>query len=242
MQVIGSGFGRTGTRSTKDALEILGFGPCYHMEEVIKRPRHARAWLDRAEGRPVDWHELFTGWGSTVDFPASVVWTELLEAFPGAKVLHTVRDPDEWWESTIETIATSGERVDPWLRRTVAAVDTPFRLNELLVWEGVFDGRISDRAHALSVYEAWNDHVVETVPVEQLLVFDVRDGWPPLCDFLGVPVPDVPYPRRNDRAEMRRVLRALELGSRAVRVGALAAPVGAAVAISRRRARHRDRR
>jgi hypothetical protein len=237
VQVIGSGFGRTGTRSTKDALELLGFGPCYHMEEVIKRPRHARAWLDRAEGRDVDWRALFSGWGSTVDFPASVVWEELLEVFPDAKVVHTVRDPQDWWESTVETIATSGERVDPWLRRLVPAVDTPFRLNELLVWDGVFDGRIHDRDHAIAVYEAWTDHVVRTVPADRLLVFDVADGWAPLCDFLGVPVPDVPYPRRNDRAEMRRVLRALEFGSRAWRLGALAAPVGIAVAVSRRRAR-----
>ena len=237
MQVIGSGFGRTGTRSTKDALEVLGFGPCYHMEEVIKRPRHARAWLDRAEGRPVDWRELFDGWGSTVDFPASVVWEELLEAFPDAKVLHTVRDPHDWWESTVATIATSGERVDPWLRRTVPAVDTPFRLNELLVWDGVFDGRIHDRDHAVSVFEAWTAHVVDTVPADRLLVFDVSDGWEPLCEFLGVPVPGVPYPRRNDRAEMRRVLRALEVGSRAVRVAAIAAPLTAGVAISRRWAR-----
>lgn len=237
MQVIGSGFGRTGTRSTKDALEVLGFGPCYHMEEVIKRPRHARAWLDRAEGRPVDWRELFDGWGSTVDFPASVVWEELLDAFPDAKVLHTVRDPHDWWESTIETIATSGERVDPWLRRTVPAVDTPFRLNELLVWDGVFDGRIHDRDHAVSVFEQWTAHVVDTVPADRLLVFDVSDGWEPLCEFLGVPVPDVPYPRRNDRAEMRRVLRALEVGSRAVRVAAIAAPLTAGVALSRRWAR-----
>jgi hypothetical protein len=237
VQVIGSGFGRTGTRSTKDALELLGFGPCYHMEEVIKRPRHARAWLDRAEGRDVDWRALFSGWGSTVDFPASVVWEELLEVFPDAKVVHTVRDPQDWWESTVETIATSGERVDPWLRRLVPAVDTPFRLNELLVWDGVFDGRIHDRDHAIAVYEAWTDHVVRTVPADRLLVFDVADGWAPLCGFLGVPVPDVPYPRRNDRAEMRRVLRTLELGSRAWRLGALAAPVGIAVAISRRRAR-----
>jgi hypothetical protein len=239
VQIIGSGFGRTGTRSTKDALELLGFGPCYHMEEVIKRPRHARAWLDRAEGRPVDWHELFAGWGSTVDFPASVVWEELLEAFPDAKVLHTVRDPDEWWESTVETIATTGERVDPWLRRLVPAVDTPFRLNELLVWDGVFGGRIHDRRHAMAVFEAWTAHVVDTVPADRLLVFDVRDGWAPLCAFLDVPVPDVPYPRRNDRAEMRRVLRALELGSRAVRVGATVAPIAAAAAVSRRRARRR---
>ena len=208
VQVIGSGFGRTGTRSTKDALEILGFGPCYHMEEVIKRPRHATAWLARGRGESVDRRELFAGWGAAVDFPASVVWEELLEAFPDAKVLHTVRDPQDWWESTIETIATSGDRVDPWLRRSVPAVDTPFRLNELLVWEGVFDGRIHDRAHAVAAYEAWTEHVVATVPADRLLVFDVSDGWEPLCEFLGVPVPDVPYPRRNDRAEMRRVLRA----------------------------------
>jgi len=116
-------------------------------------------------------------------------------------------------------------------------VDRPFRLTELLVWEGIFEGRIDDRQHAISVYEAWTERVVATVPADRLLVFDVRDGWEPLCEFLEVPVPDVPYPRRNDRAEMRRVLKALEVGSRAVRVGTMAAPLAAGVALSRRRAR-----
>jgi hypothetical protein len=215
IRVIGSGFGRTGTMSTKHALERIGFGPCYHMEEVMKRPSHARVWLDVAEGRPVDWHRLFDGYGSAVDFPASVVWEELLEAFPDAKVLHTVRPADRWYESTVETIGRAHDHVVPWMRR-IPVVERPFRMSDQLVWGRLFDGRLHDRAHAIDVYERWTDHVRSTVPPDRLLVFDVADGWEPLCDFLGVPVPDEPFPRVNDRATMLLRLRALRAAGYAI--------------------------
>jgi hypothetical protein len=168
-----------------------------------------------AEGRPVDWHRLFDGYGSAVDFPASVVWEELLEAFPDAKVLHTVRPADRWYESTVETIGRAHDHVVPWMRR-IPVVERPFRMSDQLVWGRLFDGRLHDRAHAIDVYERWTDHVRSTVPPDRLLVFDVADGWEPLCDFLGVPVPDEPFPRVNDRATMLLRLRALRAAGYAI--------------------------
>ena len=233
MQVIGSGFGRTGTMSTKHALEQLGFGPCYHMEEVFRRPSHARRWVDVAEGRTVDWRSLFAGYGATVDFPASVVWEDILAAFPDAKVLHTVRDADAWYDSTATTIARAHEYIAGWMRR-IPFVDRPFRVSKLMVWDGLFDGRFDDRDHAIGVYRAWTDHVRATVPADRLLVFDVAEGWEPLCRFLDVPVPDTPYPRVNDRAEMMRRLRAARVAGYALPLAA-ASGVAATVRAQRRR-------
>ena len=223
MQVIGSGFGRTGTLSMKQALEELGFGPCYHMDEVFKRPSHARSWERVARGQLVDWEALFAGFGSAVDFPASVVWEELLDTFPDAKVIHTVRDPDRWYDSTVETIGRSYEFLPRWLGY-VPPVARLFETPKVFVWERLFDGRLDDRAHAIAVYEAWTRRVVEVVPPEQLLVFDVAEGWEPLCRFLDVPVPDRPFPRVNDRRTMLRRLRALQAAGWVV-PGAAAASV-----------------
>lgn len=230
MRVIGSGFGRTGTLSTKRALQMLGFGPCYHMEEVIRRPSHVRAWLDVAQGRDVDWHRLFQGFDSTVDFPASAVWEQLLEAYPEAKVVHTVRDPQRWYDSTAETIARSPTLVPRWFRSMIPPLDRFLRVSELLIWQQLFEGRFDDRGRALWIYEDWTAHVRASVPTEQLLVFDVADGWGPLCTFLDVPVPDRPFPRVNDRKTMLRRFTAIRVVSRAL--PAVAAAVAARVLVA----------
>lgn len=218
MKVIGSGFGRTGTLSLKHALEELGFGPCYHMEEVLKNPAHVAVWHDASFGRPVDWPALFAPYGSAVDFPASVVYRDLLTVFPDAKVVHTVRDPDRWYESTLETIYQATTIAPEWMRRSVPAVRRWTEMVDRLVWDGIFEGRFEDRAFAIERYDAWTAEVVATVPAERLLVFEVSDGWGPLCDFLGVLQPDRGFPRVNDRDVMQRRFRVARTVTRAVPV------------------------
>jgi Sulfotransferase domain len=95
MRVIGAGFGRTGTLSLKRALEDLGFGPTYHMQEVMRRPSHIGRWLRYARSGEVDWDELFSGFRSAVDYPVSCVWEELASHYPDAKVVLSVRDPQQ---------------------------------------------------------------------------------------------------------------------------------------------------
>ena len=202
MEVIGTGFGRTGTLSTKRALELLGFGPCHHMREAMQHPAQFRHLAAHVRGEPVDWRRAFAGYRSQVDFPGAVIWRELLDAFPDAKVLHTVRDPDRWYDSTLETIYQARTMVAPWVRRTVPLVDRYFQVNDAMIWDGLFEGAFEDRARAIGIYEARTQEVVAAVPADRLLVFDVRDGWEPLCAFLGVAVPDGPFPRVNSRDEI----------------------------------------
>lgn len=199
LHVIGAGFGRTGTYSLKIALEQLGFGPAYHMSEVFEHPEDIPVWQAAGEGKPVDWERLFEGYQSAVDWPASAFYRELMDLYPEAKVILTVRDGERWHESGLNTIFP-GDRHDS------EEGDSPERrahrqMVQTIMWDGIFDGRARDREHAVEVFNRHIRTVREQVPPDRLLVFDVKEGWEPLCAFLGVPVPQgEEFPRLNDTA------------------------------------------
>jgi hypothetical protein len=191
LSVIGAGYGRTGTLSLKLALEQLGFGPCYHMMEVFKDPQAPGLWEAAAAGRP-DWETIFERYRSTVDWPNATFYKELADAYPEAKVVLTVRDPNDWYASTQATIFKND--IDP-------ATDNPFlRMVGKVIYD-LFDRRMHDKDHVISVYEAHNARVQAVIPAERLLVYQVTEGWAPLCDFLGVPVPTGPMPKVNARED-----------------------------------------
>ena len=113
LKIIGAGFGRTGTLSLKVALEELGFSPCYHMIEVFERPADIAVWEAAALGKPIDWKALFAGYQATVDWPACIFYKELMQVYPDAKVLLTVRNPENWYESANSTIFQMRSRPSP---------------------------------------------------------------------------------------------------------------------------------
>ncbi len=194
LQVIGAGLGRTGTMSLKVALEALGIGRCYHMIEIFGNPGFAGYWERIGRGEAVDWDEVFKGYGATVDWPSCNYYRQLADYYPQAKVILTVRDPDQWFESTQNTIFKDLETIaaDPnnsWSRM----------VSRIIV--AMFGGRIHDRAHAIAVYKQHNETVQRTIPKERLLVYEAGQGWEPLCRFLGVPVPQMPYPKTNTTDE-----------------------------------------
>jgi len=203
--VIGAGMGRTGTASLKRALEQLGLGPCHHMEEVIRHPREVPVWEAAGRGEKVDWAALMKPWRSAVDFPAAFYYRELLATFPRAKVILSVRDPDGWYESTRKTIVPTLTKFP--LRIVMSRlpyVSGPIRvMRPTALYRDLFQ-RFDDRERAKQIFLEWNETVKRVVPSDRLLVFEAKDGWTPLCDFLGVPVPDTPFPRINDTAEFQR--------------------------------------
>jgi hypothetical protein len=209
LRVIGAGMGRTGTTSLKYALERLGFAPCHHMKEVVEHPEEVPTWQAAARGEEVDWVRFLSGWGAAVDFPSALYYRELMQAFPDAKVILSVRDPDSWYESMRQTIVPALMRfpnrlILPLLPR----IGGPHRVMSNTHLHRDLLARFDDREHAKKVFVDWNEEVKRTVPSERLLVFEPKDGWQPLCDFLGVSVPDEPFPRLNDTAEFRRFVRA----------------------------------
>lgn len=193
LKVIGAGLGRTGTLSLKLALERLGLGPCYHMMEVFARPEAPELWCEAADGRP-DWERIFDGYNSTVDWPSASFYRQLADAYPDAKVILTERDPEAWFASTQATIFNfppqQGEP-NPWQRMVAKVIG------------GMFDGRMREREHVISVYERHNAEVRASIPAERLLIYYAEQGWAPLCDFLGLPVPDEPMPHLNSTEEFR---------------------------------------
>lgn len=182
LDVIGAGFGRTGTLSLELALERLGFERCYHMVEVFRHPEHMEVWSAAHRRESVDWETLFDGYRAAVDWPSCNLWREQMQAFPQAKVILSTRDPESWYDSLCNTILPS--------TRKAAAADDPLRrrfgewANEI-IWKRVFDGRIDDREHTIEVYRAHVDRVRAEVPADRLLVFEAGQGRAPLCEFLA---------------------------------------------------------
>ncbi|HEX3809157.1 MAG TPA: sulfotransferase [Rhizomicrobium sp.] len=201
LKVIGAGFGRTGTMSLKLALEQLGFVPCYHMMEVFSHPGHAERWEAIARGAPADWHEFLSDYEAAVDWPASHFYRELAAAFPDAKVILTERDPEKWYASISQTIFES-------IMRNPDNVELPperraqAKMGKYLIGEQTFANNL-EKTHVLDVYRRHNEEVKRVIPRERLLVYDAPQGWAPLCEFLGVPVPQAPYPRTNSTDEFR---------------------------------------
>jgi Sulfotransferase domain len=206
MKVIGAGLPRTGTLTQKLALEQLGVGPCYHWVDVLADlDREVGLW-NRALDGGAPWAEVFDGYDSTVDWPGGYFYGELIEAYPEAKVLLSVREGRAWEPSFRETIWAMcfGESLMPLLSRARAEVDPRWRrylaLVDRMFWgaQGTFAaGRSPERL--IEQMEAHNERVRRTVPAERLLVWEVTEGWEPLCEFLQVEVPAEPLPHANDR-------------------------------------------
>ncbi len=192
IKVIGAGFGRTGTDSMREALTILGFGPCHHMMEVLANEDQKRLWRALAQGAAPDWNRLLAGYGSCVDWPSAHYWRELAAFYPQAQMILTYRSPESWLESFEKTILVGIDK----------STD-PESLGLALIAERVFGGRAHDRAHAIAAYQANVEAVRRTVPSERLLVHNLGDGWEPLCAHLGVPAPSEPYPSRNSANDFR---------------------------------------
>jgi hypothetical protein len=192
LKVIGSGLGRTGTKSMQTALNQLGFGPCHHMIEMFAHPETMPLWVTAANGAQ-NWDQLFEGYQSMVDWPGVRYWRELVAYWPDAKVLHTTRDPDAWFESTQATIFGPGN-----LERFSAPGPAQAFFGSLF---GDLLPHLNDRAFMLDYFHRHEAEVKATVPAERLLIYQVGSGWEPLCAFLGVPVPDEPYPSENSRTD-----------------------------------------
>lgn len=195
LKVIGAGLGRTGTLSLKLALEHLGFGPCHHMAEVFANiGSQVPKWVDVVNGKP-DWDSVFDGFQAAVDYPGCSYWQELADKYPDAKIILSLRDPESWFNSVNSTIFS-----DRMLMMVLQ--EGPIRT----FFQGAvvrdFGDRIADKDFMVDYFKRRNDAVIAAVPRERLLVFEAKEGWEPLCAFLGVPVPDAPYPRVNSREEM----------------------------------------
>lgn len=193
INVVGSGLGRTGTFSLKLGLERLLGEPCYHMYEVFQHLDHVPHWRAAADGNMPDWDQLFNGFGAAVDWPASAFWREISEAYPDALIIHSVRDPESWWNSAHETIfqaipSVPDDRAE-WLDMVMTILGTRFTAD------------IQNKEACIEVFNRHNEEVIRTAPKDRLLVWQAKDGYAPICERLGLPVPEEPFPRANTKEE-----------------------------------------
>jgi hypothetical protein len=195
LSVISAGFGRTGTMSLKLALEQLGFGPCHHMIEVIENGgAQVPLWNDALAGKP-DFAAIYAGYKSAVDWPTAAFWQELAGTYPDAKIVLSSRSPQSWYNSISETILATVWAPEKW---PAPAVEWFKMVTKVL--ERSF-GDAKDKDAIIAAFNAHEAAVKAAIPAERLLVHSAKDGWEPLCAFLGVPVPGTPYPRTNSKEE-----------------------------------------
>ena len=221
VKLIGAGFGRTGTSSTMQALELLDIGKVHHMIKVIEGG-HSGLWADVADAeegaeRQSALRKALKGFAATVDFPSCSYYKELMRMYPDAKVLLTTRSPESWYKSAWATILFCKRYASPlapgffdesWVGPGMWAFTklTPMGWTFSRMINGaffMFDG-VNTEQEYIEVFRAWEAEVEATVPADRLLKFSVKDGWEPLAKFVGKPVPDVPFPHVNDKEEFQK--------------------------------------
>ncbi|MFL5728514.1 MAG: sulfotransferase family protein [Cytophagaceae bacterium] len=221
MKLIGAGFGRTGTNSTYEALNELGF-PCYHMVEVIRNranKKHLDFWnkvANEPEGQQHNWTEVFANYRATVDFPGSCVYKELMLAYPDAKVILTLhpKGAEGWYKSVINTIYFSEST---WQFQVLRLL-TPYgrkmgNMSRKLIWKRFMKDCMKSKAGAIAFYNQHIENVKAAVPENKLLIYSVDQGWEPLCKFMGVPVPSTPFPNSNDTVAFQKTIRGMKMGA-----------------------------
>lgn len=193
IQVIGAGLGRTGTNSQKLALEHLLGGTCHHMFEVDQRRNQIPIWTAAARGQMPDWHTFLQDFTAIVDWPGCAFWPELMEAYPEALVLLSVRDYEKWYESASQTIFTEPDSDEP----------DEDGFNEM--WFEItgrrFSSAFQDKQAMIAAAKTHNEQVMGQVPAERLLVWQISEGWGPICERLGLLVPEIPFPHTNSRQQ-----------------------------------------
>jgi len=222
IKIIGAGLPRTGTNTLKQSLETLGYTKTYHMKNLIVNPDNLHYWLSLENNETPNWDELYEGYQGTVDFPAYAWYKEHMVQYPEAKVIMTVRPFEGWYASIQSTVWQAGPQTvpekitmmtkllfNPRLREVIKCV----KLAKRMIFAKHLQGKFADKAFAEKVFNQHMEDVKAHVPPEKLLVYNVRDGWGPLCNFLDVPEPAEPLPHLNKRENFKTMLAELMKGN-----------------------------
>ena len=216
IKIIGAGFPRTGTMTLKKALETLGFDKTYHYKDLIADSKRLKYWQELEQTGQTNFEKLFEGFEATVDFPGYPYYKILLEKYPDAKVILTKRNFDEWYESTYKTIWKSANK--PFIDRLKIYKRKVFNKNLRPIFKcikfmrrvylyGQFNNNFSSKEHAKKVYYEHINEVTNYVPKSQLLIYDVSEGWNPLCSFLDVPIPKTDFPHLNKKEDFHNMVK-----------------------------------
>jgi hypothetical protein len=168
------------------------------MVEMFGNESQIAGWTDAIEGRPVDWQALLAEYVALVDWPGGAFWPELHAAFPDALVLLSVRDPEAWYKSASNTIFLAMDNLPPEMKGWMDSV------KQLL--HDRFSDDLQNPTAMMEAFERHNAAVRAGVPASQLLEWRPGDGWEPICERLGLPVPSEPFPVTNTTDEFRSMI------------------------------------
>ena len=222
IKIIGAGTPRTGTTTLKKCLETLGYSKTYHMKELLVKPHNLHYWTTLKETGTTDWEGLYDGYEATVDFPCYPWYKQHMERYPDAKVILTVRDFDSWYKSVSNTVMVAGPQTVGEKLKMLGKLLTSSRIRNVKKCIGFFkttffkealQGKFEDKEHARAFWEGHIASVKAHVPADKLLVYDVRDGWGPLCEFLNKPVPQEEVPHLNKKENFKEMLPQLMKGN-----------------------------
>ncbi len=209
LKILGTGMGRTGTHSLKIALEQLGFGKCYHMVELFQHPEDLKYFEQAENGKSVNWDELFKEYNSAVDYPVARYYKQIANYYPDAKIIHTIRDAESWYQSASDTIFWASKPSSGRILKMI--VNLPFsresrRRLPVLKFNGKmlereFGKDLKDKKRVIQRFNDHNEEVINVISKERMLIFDPKSGWEPLCKFLNVPAPSTPFPKSNTKEE-----------------------------------------
>ena len=207
LKVVGAGFGRTGTKSLKAALEQLGFGPCYHMIELHENLDHMDYWQEAMKTGRTDWDVLFAGYEACVDWPATYYWRELTAFYPDAKVLLSIRSAESWLKSIQATIFPTLQGVSDM---PSGILRDRREMTYEIIARRTFEERLGDRDYLIAAFNRHIEDVQNEISSDRLLTYDVAEGWGPLCEFLDVDIPESAFPATNTMAEFQERARERE--------------------------------
>ncbi|KAI0128612.1 hypothetical protein BJ170DRAFT_336573 [Xylariales sp. AK1849] len=203
MKVLILGMPRTGTQSLADALIQLGIAPVYHMREVGKN-KHQSLWIEALEakfegkGQPygrVQFDRILGDFEALADYPAAIFPTELIEAYPEAAIILTVRNEDKWCDSMMATLRHAYTHAPDPNPSPMAPLASKYHA---CCWKDDFP------SHGRAAYLCQTAVVREAVKARKFLEYETGSGWGPLCEFLSLEVPDAPYPRNDDWLEYKK--------------------------------------
>ena len=194
MKVICAGFLKTGTKSIAKALRHLGFTVFDWEEQTFDFLDH---WVDVFQnGTKPDVKRVYQNADVCIDIPGNFFYEEILEAFPGCKVILSIRDEDSWLESLVRQLDSSNG-----LRSTITSRKMDYVYDSFL---NAAIGSCNTKSTYIlrKRYHIHNHRVKSIVPPDKLLVYNVKQGWKPLCDFLECDVPTVAFPHENIKSEV----------------------------------------
>jgi len=216
MEILALGVSRSGTDSLKQALEELGYKHTYHGWDAMLFPEHNAFWREAMKakfegGKKLtrdDWDRIFGNCMAISDLPAIAFAEELIEAYPEAKVILSTRDVDSWYRSVSATV---NAQVNHYPQRfTQLFHPLLFQYNVFYtIYNYFFRG--SFERNGKIVYEEHNAMIRRLVPNDRLLEYHVREGWKPLCEWLGKEIPNTEVPHVNFGADFKAKVRVIQL-------------------------------